>query len=265
MLLAVDIGNTNIVVGVFNGTDLRATWRIATDVNKMVDEYRVILDNLLPREGLSLADIDAAILSSVVPTLIPVFENVCQRCFKVKPLVVGSGIRTGLRILYDNPRDLGADRIVDAVAAYRQYGGPVIVVDFGTATVFNAVSGNGDYLGGAIAPGVAIAADALFKHTSKLPRVELIRPRSAIGKNTTASIQSGLIFGYVGLVEGVVARFQRELGDGAKVVATGGLADIIARETNVVDIVDPGLTLKGLHIIYGLNKASAVEESLIRG
>ena len=253
MLLAIDVGNTNVTVGVFDDGSLRATWRFATEVGKQADEYGVLALGLLQHEGLSAADIDGAVMGSVVPDLEPVFESICRRYFNVKPLVVGTGIRTGLRILYDSPRDVGVDRVADAVAAIQLYGKPLIIVDLGTATVFDAITREGDYVGGAIAPGLGIATEALFRRAAKLQRVELVRPKSAIGSNTVAALQSGIVFGYVGLIEGLVARFKRELGDDAKVVATGGYAELIASETNVVDFVNVELTLEGLRIIYGLN------------
>lgn len=254
MLLAIDIGNTNITLGMFQGEQVRATWRLAPDVNRLADEYGVLMISLLSQEGLSKSDVDAAVMSSVVPDLEPVFEQACARYFNVRPLVVGTGVRTGLRILYDSPRDVGADRVADAVAAIHLYGPPLIVVDLGTGTVFDAISKEGDYVGGAIAPGMAIAAEALFRRAAKLYRVELARPKTAIGRNTVAAVQSGLIFGYVGLVEGIVTRFKEELGGQAKVVATGGWAELIASETSVIDVVDPNLTLTGLRILYELNR-----------
>ncbi|MBI4215791.1 MAG: type III pantothenate kinase [Chloroflexi bacterium] len=253
MLLAVDIGNTNITLGVFDGTKLKATGRIATDVHKMPDEYAVLLHGLLNLQKVSPNQLNKAIICSVVPPLLAPFEELCQRYFNITPLVVGAGIKTGIRILYESPRDVGADRVVDAVAAHRLYGGPVIVVDLGTALVLDAISEEGDYLGGAIAPGLGIAAEALSSRTAKLPKVELVRPRHAIGKNTVAAMQSGLIFGYVGLVEGLVARFQKEMGGKAKVVATGGQATTLAKETKIFDAVNPDLTLQGLQIVYALN------------
>ncbi len=253
MLLAIDIGNTNITLGIFQGDQLRATWRLAPDVNRLADEYGVLMVNLLGHEGLSKEDLDAAVMCSVVPDLEPVFEQVCRRYFDVTPLVVGAGVRTGLRILYDSPRDVGADRVADAVAAIHLYGTPLILVDLGTGAVFNAISKEGDYVGGAIAPGLGIAAEALFRRAARLYRVELARPKSAIGRNTVAAIQSGLIFGYVGLVEGMVARFKQELGGEAKVVATGGYAELLAPETSAIDVIDPNLTLTGLRLIFEMN------------
>ena len=249
MMLALDIGNTNITLGVFDGEQLAATWRLSTDRSKMPDEYSVMLTQLLSLRGMSATDIDAAALCSVVPPLTPMFVELCRQYFNVEPLVVASGTRTGIRILYDNPRDVGADRIVDAAAAMKLYGGPVIVVDMGTATVFDAVTADGDYLGGAIAPGMTIAHDALFSNTSQLRRVELLAPETPIGKNTIHAIQSGIVLGYAELVRGMVARFDRELGGGAKVVATGGMAHVIEKEAGVFDDVNPDLTLTGLRLI----------------
>ena len=256
MLLAIDIGNTNVSLGVFDGETLKATWRIATDARRLADEYALLVSNILSLKGVHGEDITDACLCSAAPTLTPTFEEVCRGYFKVTPLTVTAGVKTGVRILYDNPRDVGADRIVDAVAAYRLYGGPVIIVDFGTATVFDAVSSDGDYLGGAIAPGINVAAEALFLSTSQLRRVELTPPKSPIGRNTVASLQSGLLLGHVGLVEGMVARFKAEMGEGTKVVATGGLAGVIAKETKAVDAINPDLALLGLRMIYDLNRAS---------
>ena len=250
MLLALDIGNTNITLGVFDGERLAATWRLSTDHAKMPDEYSVTLTQLLHLRGMMVSDVDAVALCSVVPPLTPTFVELCRGFFGVEPLVVGAGTRTGVRILYDNPRDVGADRIVDAAAAMKLYGGPVIVVDMGTATVFDAVTADGDYLGGAIVTGMTIAHDALFSNTSQLRRVELVSPETAIGRNTIHAIQSGIVLGYADLVRGMVARFDRELGGGAKVVATGGMAHIIEKEAGVFDDVNPDLTLTGLRLIH---------------
>jgi len=252
MLLALDIGNTNITLGVFDGERLAATWRLSTDHAKMPDEYSVTLTQLLQLRGLTVSDVDAVALCSVVPPLTPAFVELCRGFLGVEPLVVGAGTRTGIRILYDNPRDVGADRIVDAAAAMKLYGGPVIVVDMGTATVFDAVTADGDYLGGAIVTGMTIAHDALFSNTSQLRRVELVSPETAIGRNTIHAIQSGIVLGYADLVRGMVARFDRELGGGAKVVATGGMAHIIEKEAGVFDDVNPDLTLTGLRLIHEL-------------
>jgi type III pantothenate kinase len=254
MLLAIDIGNTNIAIGVFEDERLRAAWRLGTDVHKLEDEYASVFLNLLSLKGLAFADIDCAIISSSVPPLVTVFEGLCQRYFEVSPMIVGPGTKTGVRIAIDNPREVGADRVVNAAAGHRLYGGPLIVIDFGTATTLDAVSEEGDYLGGAIAPGVGISAEALFEHAAKLPRVELVRPQKAIGRNSVSAMQSGIIFGYVGLIEGIVARMRKELGGSAKVIATGGLADVICRETDIVDALEPDLTLVGLRLVYELNR-----------
>ncbi|MEE9490923.1 MAG: type III pantothenate kinase [Dehalococcoidia bacterium] len=254
MLLAIDIGNTNIAIGVFEDERLRATWRLGTDVHKLEDEYASVFLNLLSLKGLAFADIDCAIISSSVPPLVTVFEGLCQRYFEVSPMVVGPGTKTGVRISIDNPREVGADRVVNAAAGHRLYGGPLIVVDFGTATTLDAVSEEGDYLGGAIAPGIGISAEALFEHAAKLPRVELIRPQKAIGRSSVSAMQSGIIFGYVGLIEGIVVRMRKELGGTAKVIATGGLADVICRETDIVDALEPDLTLVGLRLVHELNR-----------
>jgi len=254
MLLAIDIGNTNITCGLYECEQLVAHWRIRTIHEKMPDEYGVLLEQLFHHRGFGRGDVHGVALASVVPPLTPIFVEVCGEYIKHPPFVVDAGVRTGVRIRYDNPREVGADRVVDAAAVRALYSVPACVVDFGTATTFDGISSDGDYLGGAIAPGIGIAAQALFERTAKLPRVELVRPPSVIGRNTPHSIQAGLLFGYVGLVEGMVARFKSELGQKTRVIATGGLARIIANETNVIDVVDPWLTLHGLRIIYELNQ-----------
>lgn len=253
MLLTLDIGNTSIHIGLWDGDRIAHTWRIGVEQEKLPDEYGVLLMNLLSTEELGARDVHACIVGCDVPPLIPTFEQVCRKYFKIEPMVVGHGLRTGVRILYDNPKQLGADRIIDAVAASKLYGTPVIIVDFGTATVFDAVNEQGDYLGGAIAPGIGIASEALFSRAAMLYRVQLERPPVAIGKNTIHAMQSGILFGYVGLVEGVVERFKKELGGNPKVVATGGLAGLIAEETDCIDVVNGDLTLTGLRLIYELN------------
>jgi type III pantothenate kinase len=254
VLLTLDVGNTNVTVGVFEGERARATWRVATDHERLADEYAVTILGLLRAEGIEASAVTGAVMACVVPELHAVFEQLCTRYFKVDPLVIGTGTKTGVRILYDNPREVGADRIVDVVAAVHEYGPPpLIIVDVGTATVFDAVSEDGDYLGGAIAPGIGIASEALFSRAAKLYRVELERPKTAIGKNTVAAIQSGTLLGYVGLIEGMVARFKKELGGSAKVIGTGGWAGLMAKETAVIDHVDPDLTLKGLRLLYEMN------------
>lgn len=255
MLLAIDIGNTDTTLGVFEDQELRATWHMATNIHRMTDEYAALLLNLLHHQGLDSSAIKEAALCSVVPPLIATYEDLFRRYFHISPLVVGAGVKTGVRIRMDNPREVGADRIANAAAAHHLYGGPVIITDLGTATSFDAVSKEGDYLGGAIAPGINTATEALFLQAAMLPRVELVRPKRAIGTNTTAAMQSGIIFGYVGLIEGMVARFRRELDEKAKVVATGGWAELIASETPVIDVVNLNLTLIGLRLIYQMNKA----------
>ncbi len=254
MLLAIDIGNTNITFGLYEGDTLGPSWRIRTIHEKMPDEYGLLMDQLFRHRGYQPEQVTGAVIASVVPPLTPVFEQACRDYVGQDPLVVNADVKTGVRILYDNPRVVGADRVVDAAAVKALYRVPACVVDFGTATTFDAVSAEGDYLGGAIAPGVGISAQALFERTAQLPRVELTRPPSAIGRNTAHSMQSGLLFGYVGLVEGMVARFKAELGPETYIIATGGLAELVARETDVIDVVDLWLTLHGLRIIYELNQ-----------
>jgi type III pantothenate kinase len=255
VLLAIDIGNSNIVFGVYRGKELIAHWRVATEPLRTTDEFAMLLSSLFAHQGLGLQEVQGAIIASVVPPLTPVFQELCQRYLARVPLVVGTGIKTGVRIRTDNPREVGADRVVNALAAHRLYGGPVIVIDFGTATTFDAVSKEGDYLGGAIAPGIDIAAEALYRRTAKLPRIELVPPPRAIGTNTVHAMQSGLVLGYVGLVEGLVGRLRLELGEGTRVVATGGLATAIAKETRLIEAVNPQLTLEGLRMIWELNNA----------
>ena len=257
MLLTIDIGNTTITLGVFDETDLLTTFRIATDTRRLADEIGLVLTDLLGLKGIKPSQITAACICSVVPPLTVVLEEVCRARFDVTPLTVSVGTRTGLPILYDSPRDVGADRIVDAVATIELYGTPAIVVDIGTATVFDAVTKDGEYLGGAIAPGINLAAESLFLNTSQLRRVELVAPKSAIGQNTTAALQSGLVLGYAGLVISMVARFKSELGQDARVIGTGGLVGVIAKETDIFDAINPDLTLIGLRLIYQMNQGRA--------
>jgi type III pantothenate kinase len=255
MLLAIDIGNTNITFGLYDDkNELQHHWRIKTDHGRLADEYGIIMLGLMRHEGLNFKQIHGVVMASVVPPLTRVFEQMARRFIKQTPLIIGAGVKTGVQIRYDSPRDVGADRICDAVAAYRLYGGPACVVDFGTATTFDAISREGDYLGGAIAPGIGIAAEALFSRTSMLPRVDLVRPPQAIGTNTPHAMQSGLIFGYVSIVEGMVARFKAELGAETRVIGTGGLVRTIASETNVIEVVNPWLTLEGLCLIWEMNQ-----------
>jgi len=256
MLFTIDIGNTNITFGVYDTSTntLKYHWRIKTDHGRMADEYGIIILGLMRHEYLKFEQIRGVALASVVPPLTAVFVKMIRRYMRQEPLVVEAGVKTGVKIRYDSPRDVGADRIVDAAAVYKTYGGPACIVDFGTATTFDAISHKGEYLGGAIAPGIGIAAEALSSRTSKLPRVDPVPPPKAVGGNTVHAIQSGMIYGYVGLVEGMVARFRAELGEGMHVIGTGGLAETIARETDVIEVVNPWLTLEGLRIIWEINQ-----------
>jgi type III pantothenate kinase len=255
MILTIDIGNTNITFGVYNDSPtLQYHWRIKTDHDRMADEYGIIMLGLMRHEGLNFQQIKGVAIASVVPPLTHVFVEMVERYIKQSPLVVNETVKTGIKVLYDSPRDVGADRIVDAVAVSQLYGGPACIVDFGTATTFDAISAHEEYLGGAIAPGIGIAAEALFSRTSKLPRVDLVPPPRAIGNNTIYAMQSGLIFGYVGLVEGMVARFRAELGPDMRVIGTGGLARTMAKETTVIETVNPWLTLEGLRLIWEMNR-----------
>lgn len=254
MLLVIDVGNTNIVLGIFDGKTLVDHWRISTDRLRTTDEYGVLIRNLFYLNNANAEEIDAIIISSVVPPVMPTLERMCQRYFGIAPLIIGPGVKTGMDIKYDNPREVGADRIVNAVAAYELYGGPVIIIDFGTAMTFCAVDKKGDYLGGAICPGIGISTDALVQRTAKLPRIEVRRTGKVICRNTVESMQAGVYYGFVGQVDGIVARMRRELGGKAQVVATGGLAVVIAPATKSIDIVEPMLTLEGLRIIYDRNR-----------
>lgn len=254
MLLTIDIGNTNLTLGIYQGEELGPRWRLATVHDRMPDEYGLQFLGLLAHAKIDPDELSGACLASVVPPLTGKVVEACSRYLKCDPLIVDAGVKTGVRIRYEDPRAVGADRVADAAAVQRLYGGPACVVDFGTATTFDAISKEGDYLGGAIAPGISIAAEALFLRTAKLPRVDLARPPAAIGRNTVHAMQSGLLFGYVALVEGMVARFRAELGPKMKVIATGGLAEVVAKETQVLEIIAPWLTLDGLRIIWELNR-----------
>lgn len=254
MLLAIDIGNTNIALGLFRERDLLHHWRVGTHRDGTTDEFGILLKNLFEIAGLPRSAVTGIIIASVVPPLQPVFEEMASGYFQVSPLVVGPGIRTGMPILYDNPREVGADRIVNAVAAYETYGGPAIVVDFGTATTFDAVSTKGEYMGGVIAPGIGISAEALFERAAKLPRVEIVRPKGVIAKNTVGSMQAGLFYGYLGLVDGIVRRMVKEMEWEPTVIGTGGFAPLILAESETVQRIDPLLSLKGLQILYDRNR-----------
>ena len=254
MLVVFDVGNTNIVLGVYEGDELKQHWRISSDRGKTVDEYGMLISSLFNHGGLKRQDVNAVLISSVVPPLTIPLSHVCQRYFGVEPLVIGPGVKTGISIKYDNPREVGADRIVNAVGAYKKYGGPLIIIDFGTATTFCAVGENGDYLGGVIVPGIGISAEALFQRAAKLPRVELAKPKSVIARNTVSSMQSGLIYGTVGQADELVSRIKAEMQGNPKVIATGGLANLIAQESKTIEIVEPLLTLEGLLAIYKMNK-----------
>jgi type III pantothenate kinase len=254
VLLAIDVGNTNTVLGAYEGAKLRHHWRVETSQSRTSDEYGILLRQLFAAAGLDPASVDAVVISSVVPPLAFTLEAMTQRYFKLKPLFVGPGVKTGMPILYENPREVGADRVVNAVAAFERWRCALIVVDFGTATTFDAISAKGEYLGGAICPGIGISMDALFRSASKLPRVEFAKPHAVIGRNTVASIQSGLVYGYVGLVDGICARMTEELGTQPKIVATGGLAPLIAGVSKAIGEVDEHLTLDGLRLLYERNK-----------
>ncbi|MGE5598557.1 MAG: type III pantothenate kinase [Bacteroidota bacterium] len=253
MILALNINNTHTLLGVFAGDRLLADWRVSTDRARTADEYGLLARNLFREAGLSPQEVEGIALASVVPPVTSVFVQMCRKYFQCDPIQVGPGVKTGLSIKYENPREVGADRVVNAVAAIRIYGPPLILVDLGTATTFCAIGPQGDYLGGAIAPGLGIAAEALYTRTAKLPRIELVRPKAAIGRNTVSSMQSGIIFGYAALVDGLVRRFAAEMGCQPKVVATGGLAHMMS-DAETIDVVDPLLTLHGLRFIYEMNQ-----------
>ncbi len=256
MLLVIDVGNSNIVLGIYDGERLVKDWRISTDKLKTADEYGILFHNLLMLAGIGFADVTDIIISSVVPPLTGVLERLSRNFFDLKPIVVGPGIKTGMPIHYDNPKEVGADRIVNAVAGYEKFKSPLIIVDFGTATTFDYVNGKGEYCGGAIAPGLMISMEALFQKASKLPRVELIKPPGIIAKNTVNSMQAGIFYGYVGLVEEIVGRMKRECRENPKVIATGGLAGLVAPEAKSIEAVEEYLTLEGLRILYQRNRES---------
>jgi type III pantothenate kinase len=254
VLLTIDVGNTNTVLGVFEGARLLQHWRIETSHTRTGDEYGILVRQLFAASDLAHGRVKAVAVSSVVPPMAFTLRQMCTRYFQVEPLVVGPGVKTGMPILYENPREVGADRVVNAVAAYEKWRSALIVVDFGTATTFDAVTPRGEYLGGAICPGVNISMEALFRHASKLPRVEFVRPPSVVGRNTVHSMQSGLVYGYVGMVDGLCTRMAAELGTSPKVVATGGLASLVAGLSSTITEVDEQLTLDGLRIIHERNR-----------
>jgi type III pantothenate kinase len=255
MLLALDVGNTNITVGLYRGTEILEIWRLQTVHARTADEYGLMLRQLIAQAGHDAAAIDAVIAASVVPILTRTTQDLVKRAFGKEALIVGPGIKTGMPILYDTPKDVGADRIVNAVAAFKRYGTACIVVDFGTATTFDSITERGEYAGGAIAPGIQISMEALFSRAAKLPKVDIQRPRAVVGRNTVESMQSGIYFGYAGLVDGLVRRMRTEMkADPVRVIATGGLASLVAKDSETIEAVDDALTLEGLRLIYEMNR-----------
>jgi type III pantothenate kinase len=254
MLLVLDVGNTNIHLGIYRDENLLVTWDISHQRGRTADEFSLILKNLLRESGFSPREVGGAAVACVVPPVVSVVERSLEGTFGLEPLFVGPETHRDVLRLFDDPSEVGADRIANVVGGYHRYGGPLIVVDFGTATTFDAVSEEGIYLGGAIAPGISISTEALFSKAAKLPRIDLVRPLRAVGKNTVESMQSGIVFGYAGLVEALVSRFRREIGESAEVVATGGLAQLIVRETGALRKVDEHLTLEGLRLLYELHR-----------
>ncbi len=260
MLLVIDVGNTNIVAGVFDGKTLKDHWRFSTDRSKTADEFGILMRSMFAYSDMEMQNISSIIISSVVPPVLIPLCRMCERYFSIRPMVVGPGIKNGIFIRYDNPKEVGADRIVNAVAALHKYSHlnwPMIGLDFGTANTFCALLPNGEYLGGAIAPGIGISVDALFQRAAKLPRIELIKPKTVICRNTVRSMQAGAIYGFVGQTEGIVNHMKKELGGDAFVIATGGFANTIAAESDVIDVVEPFLTLDGLRILYEKNAKQA--------
>ena len=253
MLLAIDIGNTNVKLGIFDGDKLKDTWNLATGIHRTADEYGGVLLSLMERQDFSPSKVTGVTLCGVVPPLLHTFVELCQKYLNAEPLVVEAGVKTSMRLSMDNPREVGPDRVVNAVAAQNLYGKPVIIIDLGTATTFDVVSKEGDYLGGAITPGINIASEALFARTAMLPRIELVCPKQVIGRNTISAMQSGIIFGYIELIEGMIRRIKEELGSNAKVIATGGQAYPFAEEVAAIDVINPTLSLIGLRLIYEMN------------
>jgi len=253
MILVVDVGNTNIVLGLYEGKNLTHHWRLSTNRSSTVDEYGVMISNLFQLAGVKAERIEGVILSCVVPPIMNMLESLFLKYVGKEALIVGPGIKTGLNIRYENPKEVGADRIVNAVAGIEKYGAPLIVVDFGTATTFDYIDASGAYLGGSIVPGIGISAEALYQRAAKLPRIELSKPKSVIGRNTVAAMQSGIIYGYAGQVDGIVRRVCKEFGVQPRVIATGGLAELIADESETIELVDPLLTLEGLRMVYERN------------
>ena len=254
MLLAIDVGNSNNVIGLFSGEKLLTHWRIRTEWNRTADEYWVLIKEFILLNNVETETIDDIIIACVVPPLVPILQGMAKKYFLCEPLIVGPGVKTGISILYRNPSEVGADRIVNSVAAFEKYGGPLIIVDFGTATTFDVVSSKGEYLGGCIFPGVQISLEALFKNTAKLPRVDMTLPEKVIGKSTVESLRSGAVYGFSGMVESIVRQIKDELDQNARVIATGGVLDWITNKTSVIDTLDPFLTLDGLRIIYEKNQ-----------
>ena len=254
MLLAIDIGNTNIVLGLFQGKKLLANWRMTTHLHKTVDEYAMLILDLFRSHGTEIQEVDTIICSNVVPPLTPIFIDIGKKYFRIQPLFVSDEMETGLKICYNNPEEVGADRIVNAAAGFEIYGGPLIIVDFGTATTFCTISAKGEYLGGVISPGIMISAEALFTRTAKLPKIEVMKPQTIIGKSTVESMQSGILIGFACMVDGLVQKIKNEIKGKPFVVATGGLATLIAPESKTIQEVRPNLTLEGLRILYEKNR-----------
>ena len=258
MILTLDIGNTNMKTALFDGEEMKEYWRLSTNRNRTSDEYGMAMMNLLNHYGIDRGQVEGIMMSSVVPQINFTIEHMCRNYFGMEPMKIAPGVKTGINIKYENPRELGSDRIANAVAAFELYGGPCITIDFGTATSFGAISAKGEFLGGAICPGLKLAADALTERTAKLPRFELVKPENVIGRNTVSNMQAGIVYGYIGQIKYLVNRMKKEMGvDGIKVIATGGLAVLVAGESSVIDVMDGLLTLKGLRIIYEKNAVKA--------